>query len=67
MCHSEYPPEDPFESDVRRLLKVCRKIIDGATDTETIDELDSVVDEIENHFEDTDPRSMGWVGDDGLP
>lgn len=62
-----YGADDPFEADVKDLLKVCRTIRDGCHSTETLEKLDETIEAVEVHFEDDDPRSMGWVGDDGLP
>ena len=63
----DQPAEDPLEADLQNLLRVCRKIRDGCHSTETLGELDAAIESVELHFEDDDPRSMGWVGDDGLP
>lgn len=63
----DHPAEDPFEADLQVLLRVCRKIRDGCHSVVTIDELADAIELVELHFEDDDPRAMGWVGDDGLP
>jgi hypothetical protein len=34
---------------------------------DAVGELELLADEIDGYYEDDDPRSMGWVGDDGLP
>jgi len=34
---------------------------------DAVGELELLADEIDGYYEDDDPRSMGWVGNDGLP
>ena len=72
----DWPEGCEIESDQDKLLKraagLIRKLSDllppvNAEVDEIIGELDVVADDIEAMFESNDPRSMGWVGDDGLP
>ena len=51
-----------------RLLMQCLPIhLLGDTVDNVIEELEELADEIDGYYEDNDPRSMGWVGDNGLP
>lgn len=70
-------PED-FELEDQRdamLKKFCKTVRVVCEDLQSktihidvaVDELLTLVDEIETLYEQDDPRSMGWVGDDGLP
>ncbi|MCP4784379.1 MAG: hypothetical protein GY903_00965 [Fuerstiella sp.] len=59
---------DLFNSSVEELLNICRIIRDGGgNDNDTLRELEEAIEAVELHYEDDDPRSIGWVGDDGLP
>ncbi len=63
----DLPEQDPVTEDTKKLLAICRRIRDGEHSTETLGLLEDAIEAVELHFEDNDPRSMGWVGDDGLP
>jgi len=63
----DWPAENPVTADTKALLAICRRIRDGEHSTETLELLEEAIEAVELHFEDNDPRSMGWVGDDGLP
>lgn len=44
--------------------------IDPESFDDAITELDDIIDDVDGELEaltESDPRSMGWVGDDGLP
>jgi hypothetical protein len=71
-------PDEAEDSDetkaFKRLLKVAkivneRCVIANDTDDEIAMEFDDAITDVESILfpEDDDPRSMGWVGDDGLP
>ncbi len=72
----DWPENCEVESEQDKMLKnVCsliRKLssmLPAMTQEidEAVGELENAADEIETMFESNDPRSMGWVGDDGLP
>jgi hypothetical protein len=72
MCEDEHPRESEEDKIVKRLIKVAKLISSRAAiaddnDDELICEFDQAIEDAELLFEDTSPRSMGWVGDDGLP
>jgi len=59
---------------MKRLLKtakdfIARYVIADDHEDELIGEFDDAINDAESFLypEDDDPRSMGWVGDDGLP
>jgi hypothetical protein len=71
-------PNDKEDSDeiktLKRLLSICKKVIDlgvigGEDEYDLLCDFDEEIHEAELVLfpEDDDPRSMGWVGDDGLP
>lgn len=65
-------PVDDRDVMLRRVAKAIRQFsnelpaINDSIDI-AFDELEQIADEIEAYYEPNDPRSMGWVGDDGLP
>jgi hypothetical protein len=53
-------------------LKAARQVASRASiandeGDELACEFEQAIEDVEALFEDNDPRSMGWVGDDGLP
>jgi len=68
----DWPKEDDRDVMLKRLCKAIRDFgnelpsINDSIDI-AFDDLMEIVDEVESLYEDNDPRSMGWVGDDGLP
>jgi hypothetical protein len=72
--YDEYPPdyqENDFDSDLRRLLTVCKKItqtVPKAYFPQLFDELVNATDVVEVWYEHSDdPRENGWVDDQGRP
>ena len=63
----DYPSEDPVFVDLRKLIEVARKVANGNTSDDDLAELEDAIEAVEFHTEPDDPRSNGWVGDDGLP
>ena len=63
----DHPGEDPVFVDVRKLIEVARKVANGETSDNDLGALEDAIEAVESHIEDSDPRSMGWVGSDGLP
>ena len=65
--------QDLFNNDLRYLLKVCNRITQimpaGAFPEELHTRLTNAADNVECWLdrEDDDPRSNGWVGQDGKP
>jgi hypothetical protein len=66
--------DTPEVKAMKRLLKAAKEVIDRCTiaddtEDELIMEFDDAINDAEMFLypEDDDPRSMGWVGDDGLP
>jgi hypothetical protein len=64
-----YQGDPTLEQTVEKLLPLLRKIMDRAGIPEEFRvPLANLMVELAEHIpEDEDPRSMGWVGDDGLP
>lgn len=64
-----YQGDPTLEQTVEKLLPLLRKIMDRAGIPEELRvPLANLMVELAEHIpEDEDPRSMGWVGDDGLP
>lgn len=71
-------PSEAEDSDeikaFKRLVKVAkdvaaRCVIENDPDDELLGEFDDAINEADSILnpEDDDPRSMGWVGDNGLP
>ena len=52
---------------IRHVLNCLPSYSLGDTGDDAIGELELLADDIDGMYEDDDPRSMGWVGDDGLP
>jgi hypothetical protein len=69
MSEVEFPRESEQDKIVKRLIKVAKKVASRAAieDEELIAEIDQAIEDAELLFEDTSPRAMGWVGDNGLP
>ena len=72
----DWPEDCEVESEQDQMLKKVSALIRKLSEqvpsiSESIDEivgkLENAADEIDVMFESNDPRSMGWVGDDGLP
>jgi hypothetical protein len=73
----DWPEDCSVESEQDRMLRkvsaVIRKLLleQIPSISESVDEiigdLENAADEIDGMFESNDPRSTGWVGDDGLP
>ena len=64
--------ERPEDTAIKRLLKAARQVASRASiandeGDELACEFEQAIEDVEALFEDNDPRSMGWVGDDGLP
>ena len=66
--------DTPEVKAMKRLLKaakdvVARCAIAGDHEDKLLIEFDDAINDAESFLypEDDDPRSMGWVGDDGLP
>lgn len=64
-----YEGEESLENTVERLLPILRQVMDRAGIPEELRvPLAGLMVELADFIpEDDDPRSMGWVGDDGLP
>jgi hypothetical protein len=71
-------PEGPEDTDdvkaMKRLVTVAKQVLERCTiaddkDDELIGEFDDAINDAELFLypEDDATRSMGWVGDDGLP
>ena len=65
-------PEDERDVMLKKVAKAIRQFSNELPSiNDSIDiafsELEQLADEIEGYCEPNDPRSMGWVGDDGLP
>jgi hypothetical protein len=60
----DFEQEDPRDKMVKLLCKAVRFYESNRIGFK---DLLKLVDEIEGEYESDDPRSMGWVGDDGLP
>jgi len=61
-------PEDERDVMLKRLCKAIRLLSSTNEQIEThFEDVLEIVDEVESYYEPDDPRSMGWVGDDGLP
>lgn len=65
-------PEDERDVLLKRLCSEVQKLLHalpslGEKLDEQMGELELLTDDIMERYEDNDPRSMGWVGDDGLP
>ena len=54
-------------SKIRFVMQCLPHYSLGDLADQQIGELELLADEIDGYYEDDDPRSMGWVGDDGLP
>ena len=52
---------------IRHLIKCLPSDSLGDLADDAIGELELLADDIDGRYESDDPRSMGWVGDDGLP
>lgn len=72
----DWPEDAEIESSedktVKNLLRVARQVasrlnITNDQDGELLGEFEQAIDDAEAMFESDDPRSNGWVGDDGLP
>ena len=64
---------DPYEDPRDKLLKICGRLLRDLEkhfqiyDRKLSDSLATLAETIEELYEPDDPRSNGWVGDDGLP
>ena len=58
-----------LETGIETLLNVCEQILKSGQLKHDAhkDLLNAVLDVYEHFPEDQDPKSMGWVGDDGRP
>jgi len=70
--HYDVEPEDQRDVMLKRLCKAIREVSEKLPSTTldadvAFDDLLTLAEEVESYYEDNDPRSMGWVGDDGLP
>lgn len=72
----DWPDNCEIETDEAKLMKKAVLLIRKLSQVmpslspeidELIGELECVADDIDGMFEDNDPRSMGWAGDNGLP
>jgi hypothetical protein len=54
-------------SKIRQVMKSLPDYSLGEIADEALGDLELMADDIDGFYEDDDPRSMGWVGDDGLP
>jgi len=63
----DHPGEDPVFADVRKLIEVARRVANGSTSDDDLAALEDAIEAVELHTDDDDPKSMGWVGSDGLP
>ena len=67
--------EDERDVTLKKLCSTTRAFLDKLPDIlgwskeaeGAVVELECLIEEIEHRYERDDPRSMGWVGDDGLP
>ena len=65
-------PEDDRDVMLKKVAKAIRQFsnelpsINDSIDI-AFDELEKIAEVIESYYEPNDPRSMGWVGDDGSP
>lgn len=61
-------PDQSFETAIENLLSVIEYVLKRNQSFLGRDELYRLLIEVYEHIpEPDDPRSMGWVGDDGLP
>lgn len=67
-------PEDARDALLKKVAAKIRFVMQclphyslGDLADDAVGELELLADEIDSYYEDDDPRSMGWVGDDGLP
>ena len=72
----DWPEDCSVETEQDQMLKKVSALIRKLSEqvpsisesiNEIVGELENMADEIDGMFESNDPRSMGWVGDDGLP
>jgi len=66
------PDESDDDKAVKRLLQIAKQVVSRASiandhDDELLGAFEQAIDDVDALFESNDPRSMGWVGDDGLP
>ena len=64
--------ERPEDAAIKFLLKVAKEVARRASiaddhDDELASDFEQAIEDVESLFESNDPRSNGWVGDDGLP
>lgn len=66
----DWPDERPEDRDAKRLIKLVRELVaklPASELDELVGDVEQACDDFAQYFEDNDPRSMGWVGDNGLP
>lgn len=64
--------ERPEDAAIKRLLRIARQVSSRASianddEDELVCEFEQAIDDVEAFYESDDPRSNGWVGDNGLP
>jgi hypothetical protein len=64
--------ESPESTAMKRLLAAAkvvasRFVLSSDLDCEAFGELEQAIEDADSLFESDDPKTNGWVGDDGLP